>query len=110
MHCVLLIFQNNYYAGGAIIGEIYTEKSTSLDYTRLLVQGAWKHHLTSAHKAFFYLLVPRHYYVPDQHKICPSRWIISCYSHKEIDCQFQNSKHDLISTAIASDTTYSLGR
>jgi hypothetical protein len=70
---LVYVDRDHFYAGSTIVREIYLEASTLLDYTQLLVQGTWKYCPTGAHEAFFYLLVPQHYYVLDQRKICPGR-------------------------------------
>jgi hypothetical protein len=83
--------RDNYYAGGAIVGQIHAEGNAMADYKRLLVKGAWKHWSSGACEAFFYLLVPQRCYSSTPRAICPGRWIISEHSHKEIDCRFQSS-------------------
>jgi hypothetical protein len=88
---LIYVDRDDYHAGGAIAGQIHTEGSTMADYKRLLVKGAWMHRSTGACEAFFYLLVPQHYYSSTQRAICPGRWIISEHNHEEIDCRFQSS-------------------
>jgi hypothetical protein len=88
---LIYVDRDDYYAGGAIVGQIHAEGNAMADYKRLLVKGAWKHRSSGACKAFFYLLVPQHYYSSTPRAICPGRWIISEHNHEEIDCRFQSS-------------------
>jgi hypothetical protein len=88
---LIYVDRDDYYAGGAIVGQIHAEGNTMADYRRLLVKGAWMHRLTGACEAFFYLLVPHRSYSSAPRAICPGRWIISEHNHEEIDCRFQNS-------------------
>jgi hypothetical protein len=88
---LIYVERDDYYAGGAIVGQIHTEGSAMADYKRLLVKGVWMHRSTGACEALFYLLVPQHYYSSTPRAICPGRWIISEHNHEEIDCRFQSS-------------------
>jgi hypothetical protein len=53
---------NDYYASGAIVGQIHAEGNAMADYRQLLIKGVWKHWSTGTCEVFFYLPVPQRSY------------------------------------------------
>jgi hypothetical protein len=83
--------RDGFYAGGAIIDEVFPPNNPLPGYRHLVVKGAWIDRGTDADGAHFCVLVPTLFYSPIPRANYRAQWVISEYDHRDVDPRFQQS-------------------